>query len=42
MCTSLMGKIGGAFAMVGVIACPITSGDTALEVQGLQYLIGLK
>ena len=31
MCTSLMGKIGGAFAMVGVIACPITSGDTAFR-----------
>lgn len=31
ICTSLLGKIGGIFAMIGVIACPITSGDTAFR-----------
>ena len=29
ICTTTMGKIGGVLAMLGVIACPITSGDTA-------------
>lgn len=29
--TSLMGPIGGVLAMLGVIACPITSGDTAFR-----------
>jgi carbon starvation protein CstA len=29
--TSLMGKIGGVLAVLGVIACPITSGDTAFR-----------
>ena len=29
--TSLLGIIGGAFAVVGVVACPITSGDTAFR-----------
>ncbi len=28
---SLMGKIGGVLAIIGVIACPITSGDTAFR-----------
>ena len=27
----LLGKVGGALAVVGVIACPITSGDTAFR-----------
>ncbi len=27
--TSLLGPVGGVLAMIGVIACPITSGDTA-------------
>ena len=31
MSTSLLGIAGGALAMVGVIACPITSGDTAFR-----------
>ena len=31
MCTKLLGPVGGAIAMVGVIACPITSGDTAFR-----------
>ena len=29
ICNTTMGKLGGALAMLGVIACPITSGDTA-------------
>lgn len=29
--TSLMGVVGGLLAMLGVIACPITSGDTAFR-----------
>ena len=29
ICQTTMGKLGGALAMLGVIACPITSGDTA-------------
>lgn len=28
---TLMGKIGGALAILGVVACPITSGDTAFR-----------
>ena len=31
ICTTTMGKIGGVLAMLGVIACPITSGDTAFR-----------
>lgn len=29
ICSTTMGKVGGLLAMLGVIACPITSGDTA-------------
>ena len=29
--TGLLGKVGGILAIVGVIACPITSGDTAFR-----------
>jgi len=29
--TSLLGKIGGALAILGVVACPVTSGDTAFR-----------
>lgn len=29
ICTGLLGTVGGAIAMLGVIVCPITSGDTA-------------
>ncbi len=29
ICTSTMGKVGAVLAMLGVIACPISSGDTA-------------
>lgn len=31
MSMSLLGPIGGVLAMIGVIACPITSGDTAFR-----------
>ncbi len=29
--TGMLGKVGGVLAIVGVIACPITSGDTAFR-----------
>ena len=29
--TSVLGKVGGALALLGVVACPITSGDTAFR-----------
>ena len=35
ICTTTMGKIGGVLAMLGVIACPITSGDTAFRAARL-------
>jgi carbon starvation protein CstA len=31
ICNSLMGKVGGALALLGVVAAPITSGDTAFR-----------
>lgn len=31
MCVALLGKIGGPIALLGVIVCPITSGDTAFR-----------
>lgn len=31
ICESTMGKVGAILAMLGVIACPITSGDTAFR-----------
>ena len=31
VCLTTMGKIGAVLAMLGVIACPITSGDTAFR-----------
>lgn len=31
ICSSMMGPIGGVLALLGVIACPITSGDTAFR-----------
>ena len=31
ICTQTMGKVGTILAMLGVIACPITSGDTAFR-----------
>ncbi len=35
MSISLLGLVGGAFAVIGVILCPITSGDTALRAARL-------
>ena len=31
ICTTVAGPIGGALAVIGVLICPITSGDTALR-----------
>ncbi len=31
ICRAMMGPIGGVLALLGVIACPITSGDTAFR-----------
>ncbi len=31
ICTGLLGSVGGAIALIGVIVCPITSGDTAFR-----------
>jgi len=31
ICGSLLGKVGGALAILGVVAAPITSGDTAFR-----------
>lgn len=31
ICNSLLGKVGGILALVGVVAAPITSGDTAFR-----------
>ena len=31
ICTKVLGPVGGILAMLGVIACPITSGDTAFR-----------
>ena len=31
ICQSMMGPVGGVLALLGVIACPITSGDTAFR-----------
>ncbi len=31
VCSTLLGKVGGVLAILGVVACPITSGDTAFR-----------
>ncbi|KGM97670.1 carbon starvation protein CstA [Clostridium novyi A str. 4552] len=31
VCGGLLGKVGGVLAILGVVACPITSGDTAFR-----------
>ena len=31
ICSTMMGPVGGVLALLGVIACPITSGDTAFR-----------
>lgn len=40
--TSLLGPIGGILAMLGVIACPITSGDTAFRSARLTIADAMK
>jgi len=40
--TSLLGPIGGVLAMLGVIACPITSGDTAFRSARLTIADAMK
>ncbi|WP_373599150.1 carbon starvation CstA family protein [Paraclostridium bifermentans] len=39
---SLMGKIGGALAILGVVVCPITSGDTAFRSARLTIADAMK
>lgn len=39
---SILGKIGGALAILGVVACPITSGDTAFRSARLTIADALK
>ena len=39
---TLLGSLGGALAMIGVIACPITSGDTAFRSARLTLADWLK
>lgn len=40
--TTLLGGVGGVLAMIGVIACPITSGDTAFRSARLTIADSLK
>ena len=42
ICQSTMGKIGGALALLGVIVCPISSGDTAYRSARLTIADWLK
>ena len=42
ICNTTMGKIGGILAMLGVIACPISSGDTAFRSARLTVADALK
>lgn len=39
---SILGKVGGALAILGVVACPITSGDTAFRSARLTIADALK
>lgn len=39
---SILGKVGGALAILGVVACPITSGDTAFRSARLAIADALK
>ena len=39
---TLLGKIGGALAILGVVACPVTSGDTAFRSARLTIADSLK
>ncbi|CAH2212665.1 carbon starvation CstA family protein [Tepidibacter aestuarii] len=40
--TSLLGKFGGLLALLGVVACPITSGDTAFRSARLTIADSIK
>lgn len=40
--TGLLGIVGGALAVIGVVACPITSGDTAFRSARLTLADGFK
>ncbi len=40
--TGILGKVGGALALLGVVACPITSGDTAFRSARLTIADSLK
>ncbi|CEQ08877.1 carbon starvation protein [[Clostridium] sordellii] len=40
--TSLMGKVGGILAVLGVVVCPITSGDTAFRSARLTIADAMK
>ncbi|WMJ80493.1 carbon starvation protein A [Clostridium sp. MB40-C1] len=42
VCNSLLGKVGGALAILGVVACPVTSGDTAFRSARLTIADSLK
>ena len=42
ICQSTMGKIGGALALIGVVVCPISSGDTAYRSARLTLADWLK
>ena len=44
ICNTWLGKVGAIFAIVGVIACPITSGDTAFRSARLTIadMLGIK
>ncbi|MGB5988587.1 MAG: carbon starvation protein A [Marinifilaceae bacterium] len=42
ICGSLLGKIGGALAILGVVAAPITSGDTAFRSARLTIADSIK
>lgn len=42
VCMTLLGPVGGILAMIGVIACPISSGDTAFRSARLTVADALK
>ncbi len=42
ICTTWLGKIGAIFAIIGVVACPITTGDTAFRSVRLMFADILK
>lgn len=42
VCMTLLGPVGGVLAMIGVIACPISSGDTAFRSARLTIADAMK